>query len=433
MTPPPAPPRLWLLTGDMPTGPFDLSAVHARLAAGTTGWDTPACAVGESVWRPLRDHPALGLPAAPPPAPPPEPARPTPPPVLYPVAPRQPAETLGDAVRRPWNPTALAWLTLLFTPVWGGVMAAVNGRRAGHRGSAGAGLVIGLGSTAANFAAGAVWVLPYWAELAWYLGTVFALWAVCFRPQREAYARIAVADYRARAGGGWGLPTAAGTPLALVAVLVFVVAPLVPPGPRQVCEAFAAAGTAAEAAETVSAALRPALPGLFAARSAADPADAVELTDEAEAPADVGGYLVGFETRLRVGDGGGPVRVGGAFLLRDHGGAWKIDDLVFTAEEGQPVDPPVSLAASYQTLFAPPPPAPAARPRVLPVPRFAPPEARPAPRVAAAPASWWTPKRVRGGLAGGAVAVWAVVQGAWQWATGRKAADPAAEGAAGGR
>lgn len=64
--------RYWLMTGEMPSGPFDLSQVHAQLAAGKITWQTLACPVNGTSWLPLLQLPGVGpSPAAP--APPPFP------------------------------------------------------------------------------------------------------------------------------------------------------------------------------------------------------------------------------------------------------------------------------------------------------------------------------------------------------------------------
>jgi hypothetical protein len=59
---PAAPPadRFWLLTGEVPAGPFTATEVHAELAAGRATWQTPACPVGGSTWLPLVRTPGVG-------------------------------------------------------------------------------------------------------------------------------------------------------------------------------------------------------------------------------------------------------------------------------------------------------------------------------------------------------------------------------------
>lgn len=53
-------PRYWLLTGEVPQGPFDVAQVHDKLALGEATWQTPACPVGGSTWLPLVQTPGLG-------------------------------------------------------------------------------------------------------------------------------------------------------------------------------------------------------------------------------------------------------------------------------------------------------------------------------------------------------------------------------------
>src|SRR4051794_26216860 len=66
-TPPVA--MIWLMTGDIPSGPFDPAQVHAKLEAGEVTWETRACPVGGAPWLPLLRPPGFG-PTTPPPVPP---------------------------------------------------------------------------------------------------------------------------------------------------------------------------------------------------------------------------------------------------------------------------------------------------------------------------------------------------------------------------
>lgn len=52
--------QFWLLTGEVPAGPFTVAQVHAELAAGRATWQTPACPVGGSNWLPLVQTPGIG-------------------------------------------------------------------------------------------------------------------------------------------------------------------------------------------------------------------------------------------------------------------------------------------------------------------------------------------------------------------------------------
>lgn len=60
--PAPAPPadQFWLLTGEVPAGPFTVSQIHAELSAGRATWQTPACPVGGNTWLPLLKTPGIG-------------------------------------------------------------------------------------------------------------------------------------------------------------------------------------------------------------------------------------------------------------------------------------------------------------------------------------------------------------------------------------
>lgn len=56
-----APPeQFWLLTGEVPTGPLTVAQIHDKLATGEATWQTPACPVGGSNWRPIIRTPGLG-------------------------------------------------------------------------------------------------------------------------------------------------------------------------------------------------------------------------------------------------------------------------------------------------------------------------------------------------------------------------------------
>lgn len=52
--------QFWLLTGPVPAGPFTVSEIHAKLAAGDLSWQTPACPIGGAQWLPLVQTPGIG-------------------------------------------------------------------------------------------------------------------------------------------------------------------------------------------------------------------------------------------------------------------------------------------------------------------------------------------------------------------------------------
>ena len=52
--------QYWLLIGEMPTGPFTVAQIHAKLATGDATWQTPACLIGAGEWLPLVRTPGIG-------------------------------------------------------------------------------------------------------------------------------------------------------------------------------------------------------------------------------------------------------------------------------------------------------------------------------------------------------------------------------------
>ncbi|VTT98787.1 unnamed protein product [Gemmataceae bacterium] len=62
--PAPAPPaaQFWLLTGEVPSGPFSVEQIHAKIAGSEATWQTLACPVGGSNWLPVVRTAGLGPP-----------------------------------------------------------------------------------------------------------------------------------------------------------------------------------------------------------------------------------------------------------------------------------------------------------------------------------------------------------------------------------
>jgi hypothetical protein len=54
--------QFWLMTGEVPSGPFTVEQVHAEVAAGRATWQTLACPVGtaDTTWRPLVQTAGIG-------------------------------------------------------------------------------------------------------------------------------------------------------------------------------------------------------------------------------------------------------------------------------------------------------------------------------------------------------------------------------------
>jgi hypothetical protein len=256
----------------------------------------------------------------------------------------------GATGGRPWNPVAVAWLGLLFSPVWCGVMAAVNVRRLRLDTPWWRPVGVGVGSLIV-FLVVNLWVDWYLLDLALYLGAVGLIAGLDLMPQKEPYLRYAGQGY---AAGRWVGPSLAGIPLALLAFLALVVSPLLPLEPRQVCDRFLQATTEAEMKRYTTSNLWPALPTLTRLASKDSPDDAAgEFTEEGPAPPEVGGYLVGFRMVFR--EGGQPVQVDGLFHLLDRQGQWKIEDMYFIAVNRHPLEREISLARDYPALVNLPP------------------------------------------------------------------------------
>jgi len=134
-------------------------------------------------------------------------------------------------------------------------------------------------------------------------------------------------------------------PVAVIVLFAFVVAPLLPLDPRQVCEKFIGADTEREKKKYTTLNLRTALN---------TPAKAdCELTDEAVAPADVGGYFVGF--RIVTIEDGQHTQKEGVFHLVHYAETWKIEDMYIMAINGTMLESWFSLSKNPQQFAQPSP------------------------------------------------------------------------------
>lgn len=337
---PPDPPVWLVLTGSTPSGPYPPADVRTKLAAGEATTVTPACPVGGDKWVPLGRLPGYA-PAADA-APPPPPYRPA---------------------ARPWNPAAIGWLSILFTPVWGGILAAVNARRLGRRGAVWA-VLAGIGFLVLQIPLVLIpfgLYPPYWADLGAYLLTVLGFWAVALRPQAAAFREWAAA-HPGTPAGGWAVPAALGSPLALLVAFSYGIDPLLPIGPAEVCDRFVCAATAAEAKRYATPALAPAVDAMYQTGPDGDGGgDArFEFYGEQAAPPEMGGRVVWF-FGVAVEEAGRTQVVEGYFHVVDGGSEWRVADMALTAAGGIPIDPPTVLSRDYGRMF--PPPAARAGPR----------------------------------------------------------------------
>ena len=143
--------------------------------------------------------------------------------------------------------------------------------------------------------------------------------------------------------------------LAAIGLAIWWLTPLTP---RQVVERFIAADTLSESMKYATVNLHPAIRAMENVDEDSDPADRFELTQDRAAPAAIGGHLVGCSFRFRDAETKQLIHGGGYFHLIQADG-WKVEDLYFTAVNGEALEAPYSLAQNYRTLFPPPPkPAP---------------------------------------------------------------------------
>lgn len=328
----------WLSKQGTPDGPHSEGYILAGLQTGTISPQTFACPVGGQEWSRLGDLPTFASACPPPPPPSPPPAQPpTPSPSL-------------PTIRPAWNPRTIAWLGLLFSPVWAGIMAAINARRLQMRYPIWQPIAVGIGVTIFDFAISAFVYDSVILDVILYLGAVGVIWFLYLDTQVRAY------DHRRTECGrqaGWVLPALAGSPIAMLVIFGFLISPFLPLQPRQVCQKFLDASTPEQAKKYTTTKLWPVLEALEARKSGhddkANEKDRLDLTDEAENPLGLGGYGVGCRMYCKE-DGEGHVYES-FFHLVDHGDGWKIEEWYLTSRDGEQAESPIAITAVYKDIF----------------------------------------------------------------------------------
>lgn len=331
----------WLSNQGKPTGPHPEAYIVSGLRTGAISPQTYACAVGGQQWRRLSEWPEFSS------------AWSTPP-IATPPPPPSPAQESGasavaarTAATAAWSPEVIVWLGLLFSPIWAGIMAAVNARRLGMSLPVWRPVVIGLGATLLDMLISALLFDSLIVDLILYLGALGLIWRLDLMPQVEPYqARKAACGTQAH----WLVPSLAGSPAAALVLFAFILAPLMPLEPREVCQRFVNVSSAKEAKRYTTARLWPALEALLA--QDADPSfdEQFELTDEADAPAEIGGCVVGYRVYGRP-KGEPAFLVEGFFHLKNFEGNWKIEDWYLCSFNNQKAPEPLSVAVDYQQLL----------------------------------------------------------------------------------
>lgn len=132
---------------------------------------------------------------------------------------------------------------------------------------------------------------------------------------------------------------------------------LTPLTPRQVAERFTSADTLNDLLKYSTVNLHPALRAMHSPDDTSDPADRFELTQDRPAPAAIGGHYVGCSFRFRDAETKVITNGAGFFHLIEADG-WKIEDIYFTAVNGEALESPYSLARNYRSFLPPPAPKP---------------------------------------------------------------------------
>ena len=329
--------RFYIVAGTERRGPFSL----AQMANEAISVETMVWKSGMPDWAKVGQVPELQellrrLSASPPPLP-----------DAIPVL--QVAPSSGSSrSSSPWNPITVAWLGLLFSPVWAGIMAAINTRRLKTNGHVARPIAIGVGSLILDLIIN-LWVDIYLLDLLLYTGAVGLIAFFDLLPQRQAYQQHIA---REPVSGRWLVPSLAGSPLALLVLFSFGIYPLIPLEPRQVCEKFVQASSESELRKYTTANLGPALKELAKSTDQNSQSKMTfELTDEAPAPEGVGGYAVGF--RMMQMQKGEASAGEGLFHLVHWDGQWKIEELYLTALNRQPLEPWFALSRDYSQLAQP--------------------------------------------------------------------------------
>lgn len=256
-----------------------------------------------------------------------------------------------------WDPRVVAWLGLLFSPLWTAIIAAVNSRRLRTTLPIWRPLTIGVGVTIADLLLGALGIDFYVLDLLLYFGGLGFIWFLDLRLQVPSFKLQQTAYGRQ---GGWLVPALTGVPAALLVILGFVILPLLPLEPRQVCQRFVEAKTLSEAERYTTINLLPALTRIFALPDDDNFRGKFELTDEAWGATKLDEYFVGWRACLV--QNGEPLTIEGAFQLVNYDGPWKVNEwLIMVPQENQAEPGWIAISKTYETLFPAPVSAPAPR------------------------------------------------------------------------
>jgi hypothetical protein len=236
-----------------------------------------------------------------------------------------------------WNPTAVAWLGLLFTPLWSATLAALNARRLQLPLPWWRPLAIAGGGIFLDVFLNGLFLDSYLVSLLLYLLAAGLIAYLDLLPQRQAYESACRAG---RPHQRWALQLLAGSPLGLLVIVGFVIVPLHslfrPLTPREVCERFARADEVKDVEgmnrySTMN--MREAVLASTKLPVAEGDRAYYEFTEEGPPPDAPDTYLVAF--RLFSTQGGKRSKLEGVYHLVQRYNAWKVEDVYLVSVDGQ--------------------------------------------------------------------------------------------------
>jgi hypothetical protein len=204
----------YVLTGEECTGPFPLEQLPGQIKP-----ESLLKREGEHDWQPQQHFPEVQTLLASSQAEAATQAKPV---------------SIAGKLPKPWDPQTIVFGGILFTPIWAGVMAAMNERRLGSQRTPAPAIWIAAIWFVADFV---LYPLLGWGLLATWLTTaacLWLLWEIVLVEQRKDFAKIPVEQNFDH----YGLPVLAGVPAMLMLGFQFFSAATSTPTPYELCQRF---------------------------------------------------------------------------------------------------------------------------------------------------------------------------------------------------
>lgn len=144
--------------------------------------------------------------------------------ILPPPPPPAPPRQTSNVEKAVWDPRVIGLFGILLSPIWCGIMAAINAKRLGQDYLIGPPILVAIGALILDTAIALIFGRYLMVDLVLYFGTLFLIWNVFLLPQLEYYQS---SDTIRQDAIEWVVPVLLGTPAMLVVLILFVVYPLV--------------------------------------------------------------------------------------------------------------------------------------------------------------------------------------------------------------